>query len=275
MQELAVRVFPETGFRHLGDLTWTWSLLRDRNDEDPAAVWTHRGRTVAWAWLARSDNLLLQVDPAFPALVDEVLDWAAPMASGPLGVDAAGTERPLVAALECRGFLPADGEAFVVAMDRGLTDLPGMPSPPSGFAIRTQRDHGDLAGRVAAHGAAFGSTRMTTERYARMTKGWPYRPEFDLVVVSSHGDVVAYCQGWYDETNRTGGFEPVGTRPEYRGLGLARAVCTTVLHAFARAGGRRAVVCCRGDAAYPVPRRLYSSMGFVPYTRARTYRAAS
>jgi hypothetical protein len=180
MLDLAVRVFPETGYRHVGDLMWTWSLLHDQNDEHPTAFWAHQDRTVAWAWLDRSDNLLLQVDPAFPDLVDEVLDWALLTASGPVRVDVAGTERHLVAALGRRAHLPAADDSFVVAMGRGLSGLPNMPSLPPGYTMRTQQAHGDIAGRVAAHGAAFGSTRMTTERYARMTMSWPYQPEFDL-----------------------------------------------------------------------------------------------
>ncbi|WP_257004085.1 GNAT family N-acetyltransferase [Streptomyces sp. SA15] len=104
-----------------------------------------------------------------------------------------------------------------------------------------------------------------------MRDTWPYRPELDLVVVSPAGDVVAYCQGWYDETNGIGEFEPVGTHPDHRRLGLARAVCTAVLHAFARAGGHRAVVYSRGDAAHPVPKRLYESMDFSVYSRTYTY----
>ncbi len=104
-----------------------------------------------------------------------------------------------------------------------------------------------------------------------MRDTWPYRPELDLVVTSPAGDVVAYCQGWYDEANATGTFEPVGTHPDHRCLGLARAVCTAVLHAFTRAGGHRAIVYSRGDAAYPDPKRLYESMGFTTYTRPHTF----
>ncbi|WP_404953269.1 GNAT family N-acetyltransferase [Streptomyces sp. 147326] len=75
----------------------------------------------------------------------------------------------------------------------------------------------------------------------------------------------------HDEANATGAFEPVGTRPDHRRQGLALAVCTAVLHAFARAGGRRAIVNARGDAAYPVPKRLYESMGFTTYARTHTF----
>jgi hypothetical protein len=40
---------------------------------------------------------------------------------------------------------------------------------------------------------------------------------------------------------------------------------------FADAGGHRAIVYSRGDAAYPIPKRLYGSSGFTAYTRTHTY----
>ena len=66
MQDLAVRVFPVTNFRHVGDLAWTWCLALDRADEHPTAVWTHAGRTLAWGWLELPGALMLQVDPGHP-----------------------------------------------------------------------------------------------------------------------------------------------------------------------------------------------------------------
>ncbi|SCF91497.1 hypothetical protein GA0115280_119883 [Streptomyces sp. Cmuel-A718b] len=44
-----------------------------------------------------------------------------------------------------------------------------------------------------------------------------------------------------------------------------------MLHAFADAGGHRAIVHSRGDAACPVPKRLYESTGFTAYTRTHAY----
>ncbi|MEV0375436.1 GNAT family N-acetyltransferase [Streptomyces sp. NPDC050636] len=271
MQSLATRTFPATGYLHAGDLAWNWCLCLDRADECPTAVWTQGDRTVAWGWLELPDSLQLQIDPSRPELADEVLAWAEQTADGPLSVDVAETEPHLVSALERRGYTPILDGPFMVCLGRLLTGLPAVPRLPDGYTIRAQRDHADVAGRATAHRAAFGSTRITTERHARMRETWPYRPEFDLVVASPGGDVVAYCQGWYDEANGIGAFEPVGTHPDHRRLGLARAVCTAVLHAFADGGGHRAIVYCRGDADYPAPKRLYESMGFTAYTRTHTY----
>ncbi|WP_234445188.1 GNAT family N-acetyltransferase [Streptomyces rimosus] len=282
MQSLAVRAFPATGYRHAGDLAWNWCLALDRADHCPTAVWSDGGRTVAWGWLELPDGLMLQVDPERPELVRDVLDWAEATAAaagpGPLSVEVAATERAVIEALELRGYVretggpggdPATGP-YMTCLGRPLTgDLPPPPRLPDGYVIRAQRDDADVAGRAAAHRAAFGSDRITAERHARMRATWPYRPEFDLVVASPGGDIVAYCQGWYDEVNRTGVFEPVGTRPDHRRLGLARAVCAAVLHAFARAGGHRAVVQARGTPPIRFPSGCMSRWGS-PRTPGRT-----
>jgi ribosomal protein S18 acetylase RimI-like enzyme len=271
MQSLAVRVFPATGYRHVGDLTWNWCLCLDRADECPTAVWTHSDRTLAWGWLELPDSLMLQVDPDHPEVADEVLAWAEQAAGGPLSIEIAETEPHLAAALERRSYTHAVDAPFMVCLGRPLSGLPDVPSLPEGYTIRAQHGRADVAGRAGAHRAAFGSTLVTTERHARMRRTWPYRPELDLVVASPAGEVVAYCQGWYDEVNVIGEFEPVGTHPGHRRLGLSRAVCIAVLHAFADAGGHQAIVYSRGDADYPAPKLLYESMGFTTYARTHTY----
>ncbi|MGW8557921.1 GNAT family N-acetyltransferase [Streptomyces tubercidicus] len=304
MQSLAGRLFPDSGYRHIGDLTWAWCLALDRAGDNPTAVWTDRGgdapaagspasgRPLAWAWLELPGSLQLQVDPAHPELADEALAWAAEQAragrattertmteqapatrttSHGLSIEVAETEPHLIAALERHGHTRRNGGPFMVGLGRSLAELPDAPRLPDGYRISAQRSRAEVAGRAATHRAAFGSARVTAERHARMRETWPYRAEFDLVVVSPAGEVAAYCQGWYDAALRVGAFEPVGTHPEHRRRGLARAVCLAVLRAFAAAGGRRAVVYCRGDAGYPIPKRLYESLGFTAYTRTHTY----
>ncbi|MEW9521906.1 hypothetical protein [Streptomyces tubercidicus] len=136
MQNLTGRLFPDSGYRHIGDLTWAWCLALDRADDNPTAVWTDggeaapaagspaSGRPLAWAWLELPGSLQLQVDPAHPELADEALAWAAEQAtagraatgrtateqapttrttSHALSVEVAETEPHLIAALERHG----------------------------------------------------------------------------------------------------------------------------------------------------------------------------
>lgn len=102
MQTLAVRTFPTTGYRHVGDLAWNWCLAIDRPSQLPTAIWTHDDRPVAWGWLELPNSLMLQVDPDHPELADNVLARAERTAPGPLSVEVAETEPHLAAALERR-----------------------------------------------------------------------------------------------------------------------------------------------------------------------------
>jgi len=67
--------------------------------------------------------------------------------------------------------------------------------------------------------------------------------------------------------NTVGEFEPVGTHPEYRRRGLARALNLFGLRRLREAGAEHAIVGCRGDDDYPIPRRLYASVGFRELSR--------
>jgi ribosomal protein S18 acetylase RimI-like enzyme len=80
---------------------------------------------------------------------------------------------------------------------------------------------------------------------------------------------------WLDEQHRAGLVEPVGCAAEYRRLGLGQAVNLGALHALKELGGVEARVCPRGDDGYPVPAKLYQSIGFRPGLRTVHYVAKS
>ena len=62
--------------------------------------------------------------------------------------------------------------------------------------------------------------------------------------------------------NRVGELEPVGTHEAHQRKGLGRAVNLFALQRLRDEGATEALVACRGDAAYPIPRKLYASVGF-------------
>jgi ribosomal protein S18 acetylase RimI-like enzyme len=72
---------------------------------------------------------------------------------------------------------------------------------------------------------------------------------------------------WVDPVNQSVEFEPVGTHPGYRRLGLARA---TILHGMQLAresGARQATVVCLGAPGHPSARALYYGLGFRELSR--------
>jgi ribosomal protein S18 acetylase RimI-like enzyme len=264
MQSLAARVSPASGYHHVGDLAWNWIFERDR----PRKVWRDADLVVGWAWLDGPDSAMIQVDPGRPDIADAVLAWA--LGQGVARVEAASTESTLVAAVRRAGFTAVDGGPFMLVLRRSLAALPPLPALPDGFIVRPV-DPSEGEGWVACHTAAFGGSRMSGDSWRELMALPPYRPELAQLIEAPDGTVAAYCQGWYDEANRIGEFEPVGTHPSYQRRGLGRAVCLSVLHAFAAAGGERAVVYSRGDAAYPVPRLVYGSLGFGEFSRTDWY----
>jgi ribosomal protein S18 acetylase RimI-like enzyme len=87
---------------------------------------------------------------------------------------------------------------------------------------------------------------------------WPYRESLDCVVEAPDGRLAAYCLCWPDDENGVGEFEPVGTREEFRRLGLGAAVCTFALRRLHAEGLRAAIVYC----VTPPACALYESIGF-------------
>jgi GNAT superfamily N-acetyltransferase len=94
-----------------------------------------------------------------------------------------------------------------------------------------------------------------------------YRADLDCVVEAPDGSIAAYTLAWLDEVNAVGQFEPVGTHADHRRLGLARAVGLYALRRLRDLGATSALVACRGDAAYPIPCKLYESIGFREVSR--------
>jgi predicted N-acetyltransferase YhbS len=90
--------------------------------------------------------------------------------------------------------------------------------------------------------------------YQELQRAPDYRKDLDLYVVSPEVGYVAFCIVWYDEVNGLGILEPVGTHPDYRGLGLGREV---VLEGIRRAAALGATRVCVGSG-----QRFYEAIGF-------------
>jgi predicted N-acetyltransferase YhbS len=92
-----------------------------------------------------------------------------------------------------------------------------------------------------------------------------YRPELDLVVHDSQGDVAAYGLFWYDPATATGLVEPMRTEDHHQRRGLARHVLTTGVDRLAQAGAERIKICY--DADNSASEHLYLDVGFRPVRR--------
>jgi len=252
---------------HVGDLAW-W-LHRDLWKRQ---LWLDRDRCVAWAWLHRPATLDYEVHRKHrgAALHREVLEWFESEAEGmePLDTYALESDEEWLSMLSACGYERPEPYASYAYYVQQLQD--GLPEPaiPRGFTLHTVDGEDDFRKRVEVHRAVWAPSRLTAAVYRRVTQVWPYRADLDCVLEAPDGTFAAYVLCWYDDENRVGEFEPVGTHPDYRRQGLGAAVCLYALRRLQEEGAGQAVVYARGGEEDEGARALYESVGFRPHTRA-------
>lgn len=166
----------------------------------------------------------------------------------------------LLAAVRSLGYAPSGDHEAEYELIHTIGGETAAPTLPDGFEMRWLEPGMDDA-YVELHRAAW-STVAPSKYDAMAHAAVVSMPQFDRtlvpVVAAPDGTLAAYCIAWFDPVTRTSEIEPLGTRPEYRRLGLARAVS---LEAVRRSAERRAesvLVWGVGDHRTA----LYESAGF-------------
>jgi mycothiol synthase len=203
--------------------------------------------------VAQRAGVELAAHPAHAtALGPEVLAWgeaharALPAAEGARPswwVSARADDPELIALLAAAGFRPARWTAW--RYERALDDPLPAPTLPDGFVLRPLDGAAEVPAYVDAHRAAFGSTYMTAAWRGQILRVPGYVPDLDLVAAAPDGRVAAFAILWLGPAvagRREGQFEPVGTRPEFRRRGLARALLLEGMRRLRAAGATHALV---------------------------------
>ncbi len=270
---------------HIGDLNWWLYYILPSKQLDLreiAYVWRDGDAAVGWSLFTPADGIFdLFVHPRLwhSERRAHMLAWTADHAAELAPRDGLAEIRTeFVFAddpawsdlLAAQGFTPDTEEPGL----HTVFDLQHIPdsSLPEGFTVRSLAGTHEAAQRAETHRLAFSGSRMTEERYVHfMTSAPDYRPELDVIVVAPDGRVAAYAQGWIDPDNALGYFEPIGTHPDFRKLGLARAAIYEALRRMQAAGATEAVVCPyeKHDAS-----EVYRKLGFQTRNKIIAYRKA-
>jgi GNAT superfamily N-acetyltransferase len=292
LAETVTMLRPEilVGGATVGELAWNFG-----KDRVPIGdTWRHRvwrradgsGELDAWAWVylpytvTRSDgsmatstsaNLIWQVHPDRPGLVDEILDWYAQQAAGlDRFITPQDGDTDMLSRLPAHGYQPDremggnDGDWHQFNR-RPLRDLPD-PALPAGFRFRTAAEVGPLAA-TRAHVDAWHPSTFTETSMAGVQATWPYRDDLHVLIEAPDGTLVATAVMWFDPASRTAEFEPVGTHQAYRRRGLATALLWYGMHRARDAGAETMLVACLGAPARSAARDLYYGVGFQPFSR--------
>lgn len=271
MQGLVAEVWAdrrEKSAHHIGDLAWGTYQHVGREADWKRQLWLDGERCVAWAWIDRPAELTFEVQPQ-SRLHDAVLDWfeAEAEGDGPLSVWVQDDDFEARGVLERREYGRQADARWYAHYVLDLSDEIPPPIAPPGYALRTIQSEADLQERVEVHRVVWNPSRVTEESYRKVMAAWPYRPDLDCVAESSDGRFASYVLCWYDEANRAGEFEPVGTHPDHRRKGLGAATCQFALRRLQEEGARTAVVYAGGREADAPARALYEAVGFHLHTR--------
>jgi ribosomal protein S18 acetylase RimI-like enzyme len=132
---------------------------------------------------------------------------------------------------------------------------------PPGYEVRPVADD-EMEAWGAVVNAAFDNQCNTPERCRSWLRAPTNRRDLNLVAVAPDGTFASFAIAWLDAANCIGMFEPVGTHPNHRRRGLARAVLCDGLRRLRALGARMAYVGCGTGAAV---NGLYESVGFTDY----------
>lgn len=142
-------------------------------------------------------------------------------------------------------------------------DLP-VPtySLPEGYTIRNAVIEKDFLKYRAVQMTVFPHiVSMSMELLQLFSTASFYQENLDIVAVDPDGKFAAFCTARIDPLSKIAELEPVGTHPNHRKLGLARAVICESLERLEKY--RPSAVVILGAAPTDGARRLYESMGFV------------
>lgn len=271
MQDLVSSTFNIKSHWHIGDLSWQRFQHENVEQQWQTCLFEENNKTVAWGWLEPNGVLNLMIHPDNLEHTSAVLDHFSELNKNEkLTVIMMESENGLISELLKYGFKESQDKHFNLRMHRELEDLPDVILP-EGFTGRHVDPSIDLKKRVDVHRKAWEPSKVTYESYGNVMRSSGYSPNLDWVIVGPDGTFVSSCLIWYDKLTHIGLLEPTGTSPEYRRMGLSRAVCIMALMELRKTGGKGAIVHARGDEDYPIPFKLYSSVGFNPITRERTF----
>lgn len=255
------------GGYHQGELT-------GRRDWIPNVhLWqTETGKLAGVAHPENPGSLFFEIHPNYRHVEPEMLAWAeanhrtnkpADAETWPLNLYIDDDDTARIDLLARNGY--ADRGPCGRTRHRSMRDPIGSVVLPQGYTVRLLNltNKTDLINLAETQNLTFGHTCWTAETVRVIAQSPTYRADLDLVVEAPGGSIAAFCTLWVDEANRIAVFEPVGTHPDHRRLGLAKAMMNSGLHRLAGLGITDVYLGCgyAADSNY-----LYLSVGFTHST---------
>jgi len=258
-------------FLHTGGLQW---LLRRLGRETFGVFRWVDGDALAGFTVEDDGYVMIQAaSPSLDqhlALLDQAESQLRRRGQAAIEVSVWDGDRELLAALEPRGYKLSG--TYGHELVRELADEPSAPRLPAGFSMGWLEPQLDDA-YVELHRASW-STKAPSTYDRRLHASVTAMPDFERelvpIIAAPDGTLAAYCIAWFDPRTQTVEIEPLGTHPDYRRLGLARAIVQEVLRRSAARNAKSVMVwgAHRNDVAI----HLYESAGIRSRRVLREYK---
>ena len=272
------KVFPHSGYPHIGDLDW-WlyydSFVVHEPFEEIVTIWEDGDQVMAWGIVQMPNAYDLVLHPSLRNTADE-MQLHAQMESliaalvkdtdKPQGAFVWADETGRRKSLEKRGYVGEDSLVyFTQPLDRALP----TPLLPEGFSFLDQMQPEWADRRADVHLNAFHPSRMTAEAYAHFMTAPNYDPTLDVVVAAPDGTFAAFAMVWIDPQTCIGSFEPVGTRDGMQRKGLGKAALLEGMRRMKARGMTVAIVLTHAHNAGNIA--FYQAAGFTPTNMIMKY----
>lgn len=248
------------GSVHWADDIRIWEEIDDKS--------THSRKIVALANPESPSDYFIQVNPAYNFLEQEILEWVErhclekkknPNKKEKLRIHTIEGNSVRELLLSELGY--KKGETPFMYLRLRPVDLPvpdvGCPESYEIRSVKGRFDYDQLASvtrLVFGHGEWFNA-----EIYEGITRCSFYKQDLDLVAVAPDGTFASFCTFRMDPISKITNLEPVGTNPNYRKLGLAKAL---IFEGLRRAMRYNPALFYVGAANTPAANRLYDSVGY-------------
>ena len=212
-------------------------------------LWKSEDQLEGFAYVDDYNNLRFETDPSCLFLEEmerEIVEWgvlcmkkrnAETGTENSLDYSCSADESHLVYLMDKYGFIPQSIRSLQYSRP---IDLPVNEFfLPEGFSIRPVQGKSEVGKLVALHQVAFRTSNMTVEQRTAMMSVPQYEPELDLVAVAPNGELAAFCVCGFDDPEKQIGYtDPIGTHPDYRRIGLGKAIVSTGMQMLKTRGAK-------------------------------------
>lgn len=277
--------FVELGIAEFTYARWDWMTTHSYLDKEGISsigLWLLNQKVVGIATFdTRLGTAYCLALPEFAHLKGEILEYATnhlKSEKGEITIAIADHDTDFQMEALKQGYVASpsrESDAAFYCSPEALTQLPcTMDLLPKGFNIVSMADRYDpyeyrrVLWKGFNHELDGEGELVYTEKDADEVDHEMKRPNVDLnlklAVVSPEGHFVSYCGMWYNPEVGYSVIEPVATDPDYRKLGLGKAVVLEGIKRTAALGAKMALV---GSS-----QQFYYSIGMVPYQTATIWK---